>query len=275
MKEIVFCDGRYLPEAQAMIPLSTPGFLHGFGVFETMRSYHGRMICFSRHLERIKEASKLIGINFPYSRSRVKAIIKELVKINGLKDARVRLTSWKAERKNILITAKRYHPPAFREYKRGFSAGVSRFRQDQDSFLARLKTTNRIIYELSLQEARENGFNEGIILNNRGYITEASRSNIFLVKEGKIFTPCPECGCLKGITRGLIFDFARKDNLKIYEGNFTLADLQGADEAFLTNSLMGVMPLVRVEKALIAKGITGRITRHLIRRYNFLLKNGI
>jgi len=135
-----------------------------------------------------------------------------------------------------------------------------------------LKTTNRIFYDLSLKEARDKGFDEAIILNSRGIIAEASRSNIFWVKDKELFTPGLECGCLDGITRKAVFDLAKKYNFKIYTGNFTLQDLYTCDEAFLTNSLWGIMPLAVIEKETIGKGKCGKLTRFFIEKYNSLLK---
>jgi len=274
MKEAVFANGKILAPGQARVSALAPGFLCAYALFETMRSYDNKIIYFDRHLNRIKKSSQLMGINFPHRQQRVKKIIKELVKIVGLEDVYIRLTLYKSEGgADILIIAKKYHPPALRVYKKGFCANISRFRQN-DCFLAKLKTTNRILYELGFREARRKGFDEAIILNNRGLITEASRSNIFFVKDKAIFTPSLECGCLEGITRGLVFDWAKKYNLKIYNGNYTLKDLYAADEAFLTNSLMGIMPLAFVENRVIGKGSDNRITRYFIKKYNFLLKNG-
>jgi len=130
------------------------------------------------------------------------------------------------------------------------------------------------LYQLSLGQAQDKGFDEALILNSRGFIAEAARSNIFLVKGDALFTPTLSCGCLAGITRKVVFDLAKRNNIKIYEGRFILKDLYEADEAFLTNSLMGVMPLVAVEKHLIKKGLRGKITGYFIKKYNSLLKNG-
>ncbi|MBM3252414.1 MAG: hypothetical protein FJZ11_06545, partial [Candidatus Omnitrophica bacterium] len=113
---------------------------------------------------------------------------------------------------------------------------------------------------------------EAIILNNRGYVSEGSRSNIFLVKDNTVFTPSLSSGCLAGITRKAIFDLAKIYNIKICEGNFTLRDLHTAEEIFLTNSLMGVMALTSLEKEPIAKGSVGRVTKFFMKKYNLLLK---
>lgn len=263
-----------MPKDEAQLPLITPGFLYGWGLFETMRSYNNKIVYLNEHLARIKNSSKLIKMTFPYSQARLKKIIKETVKINNFKDAYVRLTLW-VKSNNLTDTSiivRRYKPFSAKKYKRGFSCSISLLRLCEDSFLAGLKTTNYLLYQLSYLEAKNKGFDEAIILNNRGYICEGSRSNIFFVKDNEIFTPALECGCLDGITRQVIFDMAKKYNIKIEEGRFTLGNLYEADEAFLTNSLMGVMPLESIEKQLIDG--PSKITKFFMKKHELLLKNG-
>lgn len=275
MGEIVFLNGRFLDSRKAKISVLTTGILFGWGLFESMRSYNGTIVYLEEHLKRIRDSAKLIAINLSFSFAKLKRIIKEMVDKNSLKDAYVRLTLSESERgTDILVIAKRYQPYSIKKYRKGFCTAVSSLRQLEDSLLARIKSTSRLLYQLSLKEAKDRGFDEAIILNSRGYIAETSRSNIFLVKGRQLFTPSLSCGCLAGITRKVIFDLAKKNNLKIYEGKFTLKDLYEADEAFLTNSLMGVMPLISVGGHLIKNALRGKVTGYFIKKYNSLLKNG-
>lgn len=273
MKEIIFLNGEFIPQVEAKVSVLTPGFLYGWGLFETMRSYHNRIVYFTQHLIRIKNSCKLMDMKFPYSQAKLKEIIKRTVKINGFKDAYVRLTLWKSDSgTDILIMVRKYQPYSSKKYQNGFRVCICPFRQNENSFFARLKTINYLLYRLAYLEAKDKGFDEAIILNNRGYIADGSRSNIFLVKDKEIFTPALECGCLDGITRRVIFDLAKKHNIRIYEGNFTLQDLYAADEAFLTNSLMGVMPLTSLERETIGKDKCKKLTKFFIGRYHSLLR---
>lgn len=273
MKGICFLNGKFLAINEAKISVQEPGFLLGFGLFETMRSYKNKIVYFDKHLERIKESSKLIKIGLSYSVDRLKGLIEKTIKMNGFQDACVRLTLWKKDTGvGILIRVKKYRPYTLQKYKKGFTAMISRFRQDEGSFLAKIKSTSRILYELAYREARLKGFDEAILLNNRGYIAEGTRSNIFFVKNNEIFTPSLDCGCLNGITRKVIFDLTRKYKISIYEGNFTLEDLYKAEEAFFTNSLMGIMPLASVKKKRIRQNPKKfKLTQFLIKGYNYLL----
>lgn len=270
MKEVVFLNGRFTPSKEARLLVLTPGFLYGFGLFETMRSYYNRIAYLNQHLRRLNNSCKLMDMRLPYTITKLKEALIATVKINAIQDAHVRLTLWKSETgTDVLITARKYQPFPAVKYRKGFCAGISRFRQDENSYLAQLKTTNRILYQLSLKQAQARGFDETIILNHRGHIVEASRSNLFLVKERVLFTPDLKCGCLDGITRQVVFDLAKKYNIKIYAGSFTPQDLYDADEAFLTNSLMGIMPLGRVEKRPVFKCQYAKsLARFFMEKYN-------
>lgn len=275
LKKTVFMNGKFISKDKAKVSALDPGFLYGWGLFETMRSYNNRIVYFDEHLKRIKSSCKLMDMISPYSFDKLKGIIKKAVKINGFRDAYVRLTLWKTERgTDTLIIVKKYQPYSLTKYIKGFRACVFPFRQNENSFLARLKTTNYLFFQIAYSWAKKRMFDEAIILNNRGYIAEGSRSNIFLIKDNELFTPALECGCLDGITRKVIFDLSRKYNIKIHEGKFTIQDLYDADGAFLTNSLMGIMPLTSLEKHHIAKGLLDSVTKFFMKKYTLLLKNG-
>lgn len=267
MKEKIFLNGKFVSLAQAKISVLSPGFLLGYGLFETMRSYQGKIVYFEQHLKRLMESSRLIGITPPYSVGKIKAIINETVKLNGSCDNYVRLTLWKSDgQTGNLVIAREYTPFPPRKYLTGFRACVSGLRQAENSFFSGIKATCRVMLELAYARAKENKFDEALILNSRGYIAETSRSNIFFVKDNELFTPSLECGCLKGVTREAVFDLAKKYGIGLNEGKFTLEDLYNAHGAFLTNSLMGIMPLTSVDKILIKRA--DKLTGFFIDKYN-------
>ncbi len=211
----------------------------------------------------------------PYSSAKLKGLIRETVGVNRLSDARVRLILYKsAKGAGILITARQYRPYPASKYLRGFSLCISRYRQAENSLFSRIKSTNRLLYQLSYEEARQKNFDDALILNNRGYVCEASRSNIFLVKSNALFTPALDCGCLGGITRRVMFALARKYGIRAHECSLTAQHLRYAEAAFLTNSLMGVMPLASLEGQKIGGGATDKTVEFLMRKYNLLVTDG-
>jgi len=271
VKETVFLNGQYVNPQEAGISVLNSGFLLGYGLFESMRLYQNKIVYFDQHMKRIMESSRLIGIKPYYNEGKIKEVIRKTVKLNGFSDSYVRLTLWKSDgRDGILVIARQYAPYPFKKYLAGFRACVSNFRQAEKSILSGIKSTSRLMLELAYADAKEKKFDEAIILNNRGYLAEASRCNIFFVKGNELFTPSLACGCLKGITRQVIFDLAGKCGLCVNEGEFTPGDLYNADEAFLTNSLMGVMPLFSVGKTVINRA--SNLTGVFINKYDLLKK---
>jgi len=277
MPETVFFNDKFVPLSEAQISVSNPGFLDGWGLFETMRSFKGRIVYLDRHLDRIDGACKFIDMHRPaMARNKLIKNIESLVRMSGFSDARVRVVFLKsAPRTEVLITAKKYTPFTKDFYERGFKVCVSSFRQDENSYFAQLKTINRLFYRMILEQARKKKFDESLILNTCGDITEGSRSNIFFVKDKTIYTPELSCGCLPGITRSVIFDFAKANKIKLCEGKFTLKDISYSDEAFLTNSMLGVMPVESIERCRISKGVRSfAITNMLMKKYSYVVKNG-
>lgn len=273
MKEVVFLNGKFVDIQEAKISAQSPGLLYGWGLFESMRAYQGKIVYLRQHLHRLSVSCKLLRMDCPYPRAKLKKTVWETVKKNNLNDAYVRLTLWKNDTNtDMMVTARAYQAYAQQKYKTGFRACISQFKQSAGSLLAQIKTTNYLLPQLAYAKARAKGFDEAILLNNYGYIAEASRSNIFMIKERKVFTPSLECGCLNGITRKLVLGLARKNKIQAYESIFTVKDLYLADEAFLTNSLMGVMPLASVGKKVISRPGKRKLTDFFMREYKCMLK---
>ena len=272
MGNIIFLNGKFLPAQEARVSCLAPGFLLGWGVFETMRSYKNKIIYLKEHIKRILDSCWSLDINPRYPAAKLKAVIARGVKMSGFNDAYVRLTLSESEMgTDTAVIIKKYNAPAQSKYREGFRASICGFRQNENHYFSQIKTTSRLLYELEFNQAKKKGFDEGLIINNGGFIVEGTRSNIFLVKGKSLLTPHLSCGCLDGITRGVILDFASKYKINTYEGNFTIQDIYNCDEAFLTNSLMGVMPLSGVEKEKIGKARPG-LTKFFIDKYNSMLK---
>lgn len=272
MENIIFLNGKFLTAQEARVSVLAPGFLSGWGVFETMRSYKNKIIYLNEHIKRILYSCRLVDIKARYTRAQLKGVIAQGVKMSGFKDAYVRLTLAKSEKgTDASLIIKKYNAPAQSKYKDGFRASICSFRQNENSYLSQIKTTSRLFYELGFNEAKKKGFDEALIINSSGFIVEGTRSNIFLIKGKNLLTPDLSSGCLDGITRRVILELASKYKINTPKGNFTIQDIYNCDEVFLTSSLMGVMPLSGVEKEKI--GRTKReLTKFFIDKYNSMLK---
>ncbi|MCM8757691.1 MAG: aminotransferase class IV, partial [Candidatus Omnitrophica bacterium] len=238
MKTTIFLDGKFLSLELASISLIEPAFLYGWGLFETMRAYKNRIVYLKAHLKRIKDSAKYLDLKLPYSLNKTEELIFKTVKLNKLKDAYVRLTLFKnlKNRTSIFILAKRYQPYPKNKYLKGFKAClILDLKVNEGCFLTNLKTANYLLYRLAYWKAKKKGYDEALLLNNRGYLAEGSFTNIFFIKRRRLFTPHLKSGCLKGITRQVVIDLAKKNRIDSIEEYFTLQDLFEADEVFLTN----------------------------------------
>ena len=171
----------------------------------------------------------------------------------------------------MLILAGHYQPYPKEVYEKGFRAVVSSIHRNSGSPISRLKSANYLESLLARQEARAAGVNEALCLNEKGFLAEASMSNIFLVVDDGLKTPAPESGILPGVTRQTVLELAGELGIGIVEGELEVEELWRAREAFLTGSLIEVMPLTEVDGSLIRDGRPGPVTRSLMDEYHRLV----
>jgi branched-subunit amino acid aminotransferase/4-amino-4-deoxychorismate lyase len=275
VKMKVFLDGKWLTLDKARAPIDEPGFLYAQGVFETMRADNEKIFRLEAHLERLTNSSKLVKISLGYSKAQLKDIIERAVSLNKYSCLCLRLTVWQGLNKaHLSVITRKYRPYPQKKYISGFKAIFSSITQNETNFLANIKASARLHFLLAEQEAKNKGMDEAILLNTKGDIAEGARSNIFLVKDGALHTPDKESGSLLGITRNAVLDIAKGLKIKTYERKIKPSELFSADEAFLTNSLIGIMPLPAVEKKKIGSGKIGRLTADFAKRYQENLKKG-
>jgi len=275
MAKVVFLNGGFISFKKVKLFLLNPGFLYGWSVFETMRAYKNKIIYLEKHLARLKQSAGYLDLALPYSLDKIKKIIFKTLELNQIKDAYVRLTLFKnIKRKNaFFVYVKKYRAYPQIKYQQGFKVGLAQLRINTDYFFTGLKTGNYLLYEFAYQQARKKGYEEAVLLNNQGYVVEGVHSNIFWVKERKLFTPALKCGCLAGITRQWVLDFAKENGIKTIQGFFTLKDAKNAEEIFITNSLIGIMPVGWfINRKL--KRDKFKTTDFLRQNYNYFLKHG-
>jgi branched-chain amino acid aminotransferase len=284
--EKIFVNGSFVNLSRAKISVFDRGFLYGDGLFETMRAYRGEVFRLGDHLDRLFRSAKEIELSFSYTRKELRNIIKRILKINNLSEAYIRLTLSRgvseprliSELKSsptLVIVAREFKSLSPSEYRKGWRATIVETRQNQASPLSRLKSLNFLNNILARKEAKAKRVDEGILLNTLGDVTEASTSNIFLVKRGILITPPEETGLLPGITRGVILELATSLGLKVFDRRVSLDELMGAEEVFLTNSLIEVMPLVEIDGRQIGKGKPGPVTERIHKAYKKLVRKEI
>lgn len=281
MEEIVYLNGSLIPRSKAWVSVFDHGFLYGYGLFETMRAYNGRIFLLERHIKRLLGGAEAIGLSLD-GIDLSQACIETLA-ANNLKEARLRLTVTRGEVESfpgpavsrnptVLVTANRYSPLPFEIYERGFKAGISSHRRCRQSSLSALKTTNYLGNVLARLEAGACGLDEALLLNELGEITEGSISNVFFVtSSSELITPPLTSGLLPGITREAVIELAKAQGITASEKTVKPKDLGRLAGAFLTNSVMELMPLVEVRvrgKAItIGTGRAEELTKRLMSAY--------
>lgn len=281
MSEIVYLNGSLLPINEARISPVDYGFLYGFGLFETIRAYDGKVPFLDKHLSRLARSAETMGL--PATILDIGKAVMDTLRANKLNNARIRITVSAGEggivpdqaggiSPTVLVTAVPYQPYPEQTYAKGFKAVVSSIRRNSQSLLSGIKSTNYLESMLARQEAKAAGVDEAIFLNERDLVAEAAMSNIFLVADGILKTPRLGNGILPGITREIIMELAPKLGIETVAEDIWLGELFEAQEAFLTNSLIEVMPLTRVAGKSIASGKLGPITRKLSAAYRELVK---
>ena len=283
MTEIIYFNGHLVPRAEAKLSPFDHGFLYGYGLFETMRAYEGHIFRLDRHLTRLRCSAESLGLRPKLDAFDLENACVETLQANKLKDARVRLTITAGEgdmtpdlntcsNLTVLVAAKNFVPLPPKRYEQGFKAALSFLRRDSQSPLSRLKCTCYVSNILARMEAKAAGCDEAIMLNELGYIAEGSTANIFLVSKGELSTPSLESGILPGITREAVLEIARDLNIKTVERQVELRELSRAEEAFVTNSIIEVMPLTWLNGEPIGTGKPGKLTRNLMAAYKELVK---
>ena len=261
-RKFLWLDGKLVEAKPSLLRSLTPGVLKAKGVFETMRARDGEIIFLTRHLRRMSRGLRVLNLPKPVSTPAIRKNILELSRANGLKDARVRLMVWrKAGRLHSAIICEPLQALTARQCSKGFAAMLTNGHRRRTA--VPIKSLDYQIFRQSLQKARAAGFDEALLLNDKGELVEGSRTNIFLVKDNCLLTPPIKSGCLPGVMRQKVLSRARKLKLRCTTKSITPQDLLEADEAFLTNALIGVMPLTHLGSKRIGIGKPGPVTLRL------------
>jgi branched-chain amino acid aminotransferase len=230
----VWLNGDLLDAEEAHISPLDRGFLLGEGVFETFRSYAGKLPTITEHLGRLASGCDVLGLE-PPDTATLLAGVHSLLGENELEDARLRIT---VTRRTVLATANPLEP-----WPETATAVIAPWAHNEMSPLAGVKTTSRADTLMGGQYARQKGADEALFFNFAGNLCEATTANVFVVREGRVETPPLSAGCLPGITRGRVLKLCRKLGVDAIETDISRRTLEEADERFLTSSTRGIQPL--------------------------------
>ncbi len=276
----VWLDGKLVDQKHAVVSVYDHGLLYGDGVFEGIRSYHGRVFQLDAHVRRLFESARSIRLAIPYTPAQVKRAIADTLKANKLADAYIRVVCTRGYGYLGLDPDRCKHPSFFvitdqitlypdQWYRDGMPIiTAATIRNHPNAMPPRIKSLNYLNNILAKIEARDAGVIEAVMLNHEGYVAECTGDNIFIVKDGELLTPPIACGILVGVTRNFVIGLARRMRLPFREINLTRHDLYTADECFLTGTAAEVIPVSSVDKRPVADGKPGPVTKRLMAAFH-------
>lgn len=281
---IIYLNGTFVPEEEAKVSVFDHGLLYGDGVFEGIRAYNGRVFRLREHLDRLYESARSINLEVGLSKEEMLEVVLETVRRNGLHDAYIRLVvargtgdlgldPRKCKRPTIFCIAAHIELYPKELYEKGLElVTVATRRNLPEALNPRIKSLNYLNNILGKIEATLAGASEGLMLNQEGYVAEATGDNIFLVKNGVLLTPPAYVGILEGITRGAVMELARRQGIEVREAVFTRHDVYVADECFLTGTAAEIIPVSKLDGRVIGQGRPGPITKNLMRAFHELTR---
>ena len=273
---LVYIDGLYYPKSQAKISVYDHGLLYGDGVFEGIRAYNGVVFKFKEHIERLYRSAHALMLEIPMNKNEMTKTVLETLRKNGLRDAYIRLVVTrgvgdlgldprKCPNPSVIIITDTISIMSNEAKEKGISTMISWVKRNSvDSTTHEIKSLNYLNSVLAKMEATANGVDEAICLENSGCIAEGVGENLFIVKDGKIFTPPSSTGALAGITAKFAVKLAEQKGIEVTETNITPFQLFTAEEAFFTGTAAEIIPIREVNKRKIGSETPGPITKKLM-----------
>src|SRR3989338_5726022 len=282
MPNLIFLNDKIVKDTEGLLSTLDRGFLYGDGLFETLRAYEKKPFRLEDHVTRISNSAHYFDIPFRYTSHQIQQIIEQLLAENNLNDAYIRMTLSRGLGVNGLIPKGTCTPtfvvhtkplaayPASL-YKTGVSLIISHIRRSTTCPISCHKTLNFLTNYLIKREASEKGAHDALILNTDNYIAECAVSNIFVVEKSIVITPSSKANILPGITRKITLELCKEKGIHASEELFGLERVFGASEVFITNALMEIMPVLKIEEHAIGKLVPGTITKLLHDKYKSLI----
>jgi branched-subunit amino acid aminotransferase/4-amino-4-deoxychorismate lyase len=275
-----FLNGEIVESSKAKVSAGDGGFLYGIGLFETMRAVGGKVFAIDDHLNRLFKSAEVLSVNNSYSKGRIAEAVEEVLAANGLSEARLRLTltggtmgEGDEGESTLLITATELSGYPEDYYAKGVRVVLTDYRQNPVDPLAGHKVTSYASRLLVLREAHKRIAAEALWFTAENKLAEGCISNVFLVKDSVVYTPRVETPVLPGVARKHVLGFAKAEGIEAIEKDLTIQELLAADEVFLTNVIMLVLPVVAVEAHSVGGGEVGELSKRLLDCFNKFFSN--
>lgn len=269
----VWLNDKLIDNNKATISVSDAGLLYGMGLFETMCVCNNVVFELDEHLDRLFNSAEKLSLNNNYKKSFITNAIKQLIEETNLTNARLRLTltsgslSADTPQATLLITATEFQPYQQEYYQKGVTVVLSPFKQNTADPNYGHKTTSYMSRMIALRFAQQQKCAEALWFTNDNLLAEGCISNIFCVKDSAIYTPAINTPVLPGIARKTVLKLAEQNSIRAEEKDLNINDLLDADEVFLTNVVMQVMPVTKIEKHDVANAKVGPVASELKKYY--------
>jgi aminodeoxychorismate lyase len=276
---IVFLNGRFLPESDAVISVFDRGFLYGDGLFETLRVVNGKPFRWREHIRRLQNGAEFLRIRSPFAGESLRGFADELVRLNQMPDSLLRITLSRgpgvrgyspsgADTPTVVMSL---HPaPPVQTEPPGWHLVTSSFRLPANEPLAQFKTCNKLPQILARSQADTAGVQEALLLNTDGFIVEASSSNLFWLEDGCVWTPPPAVGVLPGVTRSVIMEICAASSIPIQQIAIPPEKLPLSEGVFLSLSSAGVVEALTLDGTGLARS---PLVKTLFNRYWDLVRH--
>ncbi len=277
----IWYNGKLVPWRDAKVHVLNHGLHYASSVFEGERVYGGKVFKLHEHSERLRVSAQLLGFEVPYSAEQLDAFTNEVVKANNVVNGYVRPVAWrgsemmaisaKKNKTHVAIAAWEWPSYFSKEAKeRGLKLTIAKWRRPdpQTAPTASKAAGLYMICTLSKHDAEERGFDDAMMLDYRGLIAEATGANIFLIQNGEIHTPKPDC-FLNGITRMTVMDMARAQGIKVHERHIKPEELANTQEVFLTGTAAEITPVASIDDY---KFVVGNMSKKLMADYEELVR---
>jgi len=271
---VYYVNGQYVAADQAALGLNDLGIVRGYGVFDLLRTYDGKLFKLHEHVLRLERSAALIGLDLPWSTAEIAAIARATYMSNAIANATIRIivTGGAADdfmtpqqRPTLIVMVNPIGIPAPEQQIHGVKVITTRI----ERMMPTVKSLNYITAIMAMQAARRVGAVEAIYRTADDRITEGTRANFFILRDNRLITP--QTDVLGGITRDVVLEIAG-DDFEVVEAPLFYADLATCDEAFLTSSTKEILPVTQIDDITIGQGQPGPNTRKLIELFSAYIK---
>ena len=270
----IFHNEQLLPIEKVRLSPGQAGLISGWGLFTTLRIFHGEAFAYERHWRRLEKDAAIIHLPMPYTAAKVRVNLHEVIRANNVSEGCVRIYlvhnsygHWRSDEPGLPQVDLIIYSADLPQYREPVRLGLREHGRHAGSPLAGVKTISWLQNVWAVAEAQKEGYDEVVLLNERGEVAECTAANIFVVKNGKILTPPLNSGCLEGVTRGILFEIAPEAGVAIAEQSLRPEDLYGADEIFISSTNRNLIRVGEINGHAIPRGPVAKQLDDLFEAY--------